>query len=196
MNTVKIDLESLDLNLNANQSYTIEVEEGFVDSDFDNTLSDSQTFNYTVQPASTSLTLIDVTPDLGDTNVFLAIVEFVFDDRIRVDSGNFYLYKDTNPDTLILTIPHNDSRVNVTDNKIRINVSGVLENTTTYYIISDSNNIENILGVSTGITNENTLKWTTGNVEPAPMNVVSTLTLTENIINKVLNSIWFIFLFG
>ena len=105
-----------------------------INSDFDNTLSDSQTFNYTVQPASTSLTLIDVTPDLGDTNVFIGIVEFVFDDRIRVDSGNFYLYKDTNPDTLILTIPHNDSRVNVTDNKIRINVSGVLENTTTYYM--------------------------------------------------------------
>ena len=186
MNIVKIDLESLDLNLNANQSYTIEVEGGFVDSDFDNTLSDSQTFNYTVQPASTSLTLIDVTPDLGDTNVFLATVEFVFDDRIRVDSGNFYLYKDTNPDTLILTMPHNDSRVNVIDNKLIINVSGVLENTTTYYIISDSNNIENMLGVSTGITNENTLKWTTGNVEPAPMNVVSTLTLTENIINTTL----------
>ena len=134
MTTVKIDLESLDLNLNANQTYVIEVEEGFVDSNYDNSLNDSQTFNYTVQPASTSLTLTDVNPDLGDTNVFLGIVEFVFDDRIRVDNGNFYLYKDTNPDTLVLTIPHNDSRVNVTDNKIRINVSGLLENTTTYYM--------------------------------------------------------------
>jgi len=186
MTTVKIDLESLDLNLNANQTYIIEVEEGFVDSNYDNSLNDTQTFNYTVQPASTSLTLTDVNPDLGDTNVFLGIVEFVFDDRIRVDNGNFYLYKDTNPDTLVLTIPHNDSRVNVTDNKIRINVSGLLENTTTYYIVSDSNNIENMLGVSTGITNENTLKWTTGNISPAPINVVSTLTLTENVINTTL----------
>ena len=180
MTTVRIDLDSLNLNFNGGENLKIKLDQGVVRSDFDNSLSESITYNYTVD--STAPPVNDTTPDLGETNSYVATVEFVFNDRIRVESGNFYLYEDTNPDTLIATIPYNDLRVNVTaDGRIRIDVSGYLESQTTYYVISDPNIIENHLGISTGINSEDIVKWTTGLVAPEPLACAFTLTMVSEV---------------
>jgi hypothetical protein len=181
-NTVTIDLKDLNLDLDKASTYTIEIEEGFVSSAADSSTNNSQSENYTTD--ANGPLLGDTTPDLGETNSFAAIIEFVYPVRLRVTSGNFYLYKDGSPDELIETIPYNSNRVNVTENKIRLNVSGLLDDLTTYYILSDNEIISNLIGLESGITNEDVIKWTTGLIAPAPINVNTNLIISDNITSQ------------
>lgn len=182
---VTIDLNGLGIDLNKGETYTIEVGEGFVSSAADNTLNDTVTENFTTDTVGPIL--VDTTPDLGDTESYVAIVEFVYPVRLRVNSGNFYLYKDGNPDVLVETIPYNDNRINITENKIRVNLSGILEDETTYYILTDNDIISNLIGLETGITSEDIIKWTTGIVAPEPINAVTNLTVLDNLTSSDTN---------
>jgi hypothetical protein len=179
MKKLRIDLKDFNIDLTSGETYTIEIEENFVIDPEASLKSSTESFEYTVPDVGP--TLIDTNPDLGDTNVYIANIQFTFNERIRLKPGNFYLYEDGSPDTLILTIPTSNSKISVAENQITVDVSGYLNSETTYYIISDSNIIENLIGIETGVTSEDIVKWTTGLIQPAPINVSFSLTLDSDI---------------
>jgi hypothetical protein len=185
--TITIDITKLGLNLTAGENYNF-----IVDEDFVSTPSSGPNIQTTILAVTTSAqgpTLIDTVPDLGDTNVSSYNIRFEFDRPVVVNSGNIYLYKDVPAgDELIATIPSSNSRIYSENTFLFVDVSGYLEGNTTYYLLSDANNIKDIYGISTGITTENVIKWTTANTLPVPILVSASLTFNTNFLSNFTNN--------
>jgi hypothetical protein len=181
--TITIDITKLGLNLTAGENYNFIVDEDFVSTPGSG--PNIQTTILAVTTANSGPTLVDTIPDLGETDVSNFNIRFEFDKIVVVNSGNIYLYKD-NPagDELIATLPYNNSRIYTSNQYLYVDVGGLLESNTTYYILSDSNNIKDIYGIGTGITSENVLKWTTANTLPVPFIVTASCALNTNFLSN------------
>lgn len=185
-NRLTVNLENLGLDLDANTDYTIEVEPGIVTGQSDGSASIGLSIPVTTR--NTGPILVGTDPDLGSTNIFQAIVNFEFDVPVRITSGNLYLYQDDpGGDILLQTFAFNNPRVVVSGNTLGVDVSGFLDDLTTYYVISDPNNISDYIGLLSGVTLEDTLKWTSGLIAPAPMNMTASIALDTDITNYNVN---------
>jgi hypothetical protein len=186
---LKIDVQSLDINWTPSTNYYLTIEEGFVQTvGGSGLINPEQILNFTT-PANPIIS--QTIPGNAATNISATTVRLIFDrETIFKKTGNIYLYRDSTPnDVLVSTIPMNDDKVTVSNNEISINLLGILDSFTTYYILLDSGIVNDIFDFNNGsVINENAFRFTTAGLSItafSPLNnatnvALNTLSLTFN----------------
>jgi hypothetical protein len=159
---LKIDVQSLDIEWTPSTNYYLTIEEGFVQSvGGSGLINPTQILNFTT-PATPVIS--ETVPGNAATNISATTVKLIFDrESIFKKTGNIYLYKDASPsDILVSTISMDDDKVTVNNNEISINLLGIIDSFTTYYILLDDGIINDIFNFdNASVINENTFRFTT-----------------------------------
>jgi hypothetical protein len=183
---------TLDLNINSLQipwvkgaTYSVSLPEGFT-SDGTQASPDDQ---ISIVVPSTDPSILSSIPAAGSTNSLQnTSIVITFDRDILLSTGKVYLYNASN--TLLATYPTNKS-IKSSKNKIVLDVRGVLNANTTYYIKTDTNWVIDHWGFACPqITSSSTLSWTTA-PQPDWWDLSSAMNFSLNA-NTVPNSYKFI----
>lgn len=178
---LKIDPSKLTLDLSGG-NYTLRVNSGFLNDPYSGLDSQQQNLSFSVD--GTPPALVDVTPDVGTTNISQAAVVLQYDKIIDIRSGNFYLYRVDTPDVLVQTIAHTDSRISTNGVFVYINLTGLLSNSETYYITSDTGVITDAVGVDAAALTSSDVSFTTSSsVGTIDITGSATLTYADTLVN-------------
>lgn len=178
---LKIDPSKLTLDLSGG-NYTLRVNSGILNDPYSGLDSQQQDLSFSVD--GTPPALVDVTPDVGTTNISQAAVVLQYDKIIDIRSGNFYLYRVDTPDVLVQTIAHTDSRISTNGVFVYINLTGLLSNSETYYITSDTGVITDAVGVDAAALTSSDVSFTTSaSVGTIDITGSATLTYADTLVN-------------
>jgi hypothetical protein len=169
--TVIVNTSAAGLQLNAGETYQINLSEDFVrEASIFGTPSPAINNALSFTTSATAPSISASNPSNGATNIGnISQITITFDRNVVRGTGNFYVYNNNDPfnDGLIKTLSiTNTSQTSIAGAVVTLNIGDILNGNDTFYVLADSGVIKDFAGVQfTGISNENTLRFSTSTNE-------------------------------
>ena len=170
-NTVIINTSTLGLALDADEEYQINIENDFVREAGVFAIpapAINNAISFTTSATAPSISASN--PSNGATNIGnISQITITFDRNVVRGTGNFYIYNNNDPnnDGLIKTLSiTNTSQTSIAGAVVTLNIGDILNASDIFYVLADSGVIKDFAGLQfTGISNENTLRFSTSTNE-------------------------------
>jgi hypothetical protein len=166
---VNVFLQSLNINWQPSTNYSFVI--SGLTSDISGQVAPDQTFTYTTNALPT---ILSSSPTPGATGLLaISSIVLTFGRQLRPVSGNFYLYQiGTGGPTLVKSF-NVQSQITITSTQVILNVTGLLQSGTVYYLLADSNALKDYDNFNwSGISSTTAFRFTTAG-EPTFPDLIS-----------------------